>query len=169
MWRDGSALKTEGWGNLLFLRYDSSCGTSEGCSSNVHSFHSSISIFPAPLMLPCPYGLLCLQRRVEWFFYPRIWAWLLMCFIQRNVSRGYASRGLKCACQSWSWSFGLLPFTVRKHMPLAAAGWRRIKDTCSRSGPHVQWCQAWLSPAYISWTSADPDTCASKKWIFTTF
>lgn len=52
--------------NLLFLCNGSSYGILDDCSSNIPSFCASTSILPAPLMLPCPYGLLCLQSRAEW-------------------------------------------------------------------------------------------------------
>ena len=106
-----SGLRTERWWNL-FLWYDSSFVISDACSSNTHSFLSSTAVFPAPVMLPCPYLLLRLQSRVEWFSDPWIWAWLLTCFIQWNVSN---------IMQVEAWNvltrlalvIGLLPFTTR--------------------------------------------------------
>lgn len=111
-----------------------------------NSFCVSTSIFPAPQVLPCPYGLLCLHCRAESSSYPWLWAWLLMCFIQGNVSRYYASRGWKCAGKLALVSWALAFHREEKHAS-GSCWFKENKGTWSSPGTHPQWSQAWQSPA----------------------
>lgn len=144
---DYSGLRTERWGNLLFLWFDSSCGILDYCSPNVHSLHSYASLFFAPLMLSCPYDLLVFKA--GWSDFPTL-----------EFGLGYwcaSSDGMLASIkQREAWNvLGILGSTFHheKNRFLINCWFKEVKGYRSSPGPNPQ---LGAKPGWIQPRSAEP-------------